>query len=1058
MRRFNLSQWAVAHQTLVLFFIVMLGVAGTFSYLRLGRAEDPSFTIKLANVTAVWPGATAQEMQNQVADPIEKKLQELPYFDRVQTYTKPSFTALQVIFKDTTPPGQVQWLFYLVRKKLNDVRSELPAALIGPDVNDEFGDVDSTLYMVSGDGTDYAQLKHIAESMRQRLLKVPDVVKVSLYGVQDQKIFVEFSQAKLANLGMTPQTIFDSLARQNAVTSAGVFETSANRVPLRISGALDGADAVAATPVESAGRVFRLSDVASVKPGFKDPPDFLVRQRGKPALGIGVVMAKGANILTLGKALDQAMSEIRAAVPAGIDIEQIADQPKVVEHAVGEFTRSFVEALVIVLLVSFLSLGLRTGIVVALSVPLVLAIVFIVMNVMGIDLQRITLGALIIALGLLVDDAIIAVEMMVVKMEQGVDRIKAATFAWDSTAFPMLTGTLVTAAGFLPVGFAASTSGEYAGGIFWIVTIALLASWLVAVVFTPYLGVKLLPDFAKRAAEHAKKRGGSAQHHDADAIYQTRPYRILRRIVTWAVEHRGLVVTGTVGIFATAVAAFTHIPQQFFPISERPELFFEMRLPEGTAIATTLAAAKKAEKLVASDADAATYTTYIGQGSPRFWLGLNPQLPNEAFAEIVVVARDIAARERLKHKLEDAVAQGALSEARVRVDRFNFGPPVGFPVQFRVIGSDPMKVRDIAYRVREVMHGDPALRNPQLDWNEQSPSVRLVLDQDRARILGLTPQDIANSLEMLVSGLTVTTVREGIEKVDVVARAIASERADLGHIGDLTILSRSGQPVPVAQVAKIVYAHEEPILWRRSRDMTITVRSDVADGVQPPDVTKRLWPKLADIRAGLEPGYRIEMGGAIEESAKANSALFAVFPVMIMVMLTIVMIQLQNFARAALVMMSAPLGIIGASLALNLFGAPFGFVALLGLIALSGMDMRNSIILVDQVRQDLEHGATYRAAIIEATVRRTRPVVLTALAALLAMIPLSRSPFWGPMAITIMGGLFFATFLTILFLPALYALWFRRSLDAKVGGAAAVAKGAGEMRQGSGELAGVAAE
>ncbi|MGP0061436.1 MAG: efflux RND transporter permease subunit, partial [Beijerinckiaceae bacterium] len=496
---------------------------------------------------------------------------------------------------------------------------------------------------------------------------------------------------------------------------------------------------------------------------------------------------------------------------------------------------------------------------------------------------------------------------------------------------------------------------------------------------------------------------------------------------------------------------------QFFPISERPELFFQMRLPEGTAIATTLATAKKAEALVAGDADAATYTTYVGQGSPRFWLGLNPQLPNEAFAEIVIVAQDIPARERIKRKLEQAVAEGALGEARVRVDRFNFGPPVGFPVQFRVIGTDPMKLRDIAYRVRDVMHQDPALRDPQLDWNEQTPSVRLVLDQDRARALGLTPQDIANSLQMLVSGVTVTTVRDGIEKVDVVARAIPTERADLGHIGDLTIVSRSGQPVPVAQVANVVYEHEEPILWRRSRDMTITVRSDVIDGVQAPDVTNRIWPKLADIRSRLEPGYRIEMGGAIEESAKANAALYAMFPVMIMVMLTIVMIQLQNFTRLGLVMMSAPLGVIGASVALNLSGSPFGFVALLGLIALSGMDMRNSIILVDQVRQDLERGATYRYAIIEATVRRTRPVVLTALAALLAMIPLSRSPFWGPMAITIMGGLFVATFMTILFLPALYALWFRRSLDSTVQGAAS-AKGEEKMQHAPGKLAGVAAE
>ncbi|HMN70803.1 MAG TPA: efflux RND transporter permease subunit [Rhodoblastus sp.] len=1041
MRRLNLSEWAVRHQALTLFLILATLVAGAYSYARLGRAEDPSFTIKLANVTAVWPGASARDMQDQVADRIEKKLQELPYFDRVQTYTKPSFTAMQVIFKDTTPPAQVPWLFYLLRKKLNDIRADLPANLIGPDVNDEFGDVDSVQYMITGDGADYAQLKAVAESLRQRLLKAPDVVKVNLYGVQDQRIFVEFSQAKLANLGVTPQAIFDSLARQNAVAASGVFETQANRIPVRISGALTGAAAVAETPVEANGRVFRLGDIAEVKAGFKDPPDFLVRSGGKPALAVGVVMAKGGNILTLGETLKGVMAESRAATPVGIDFTQIADQPKVVEHAVGEFTRSFVEALVIVLIVSFLSLGLRTGIVVALSVPLVLSVVFVVMNVMGLDLQRITLGALIIALGLLVDDAIIAVEMMVVKMEQGVDRMKAATFAWDSTAFPMLTGTLVTAAAFLPVGFAPSTSGEYAGGIFWVVAIALIASWFVAVVFTPYLGVKLLPNFAGKAS------------HDEEEIYHTRLYRGLRALIGWSVDNRVKVVGFVVALMAVAAVGYTHVAKQFFPISDRTEIFFQMRMPEGTAIGVTQKTAEKAEAMLAGDPDIAHFSTYIGQGSPRFWLGLNPQLPNEAFAEIVIFTKDVSARERVKAKLEKAIEAGALSEARVRVDRFTFGPPVGFPVQFRVMGSDPQQVRDIAYRVRDIMRADPAARDPHLDWNERTPSVRLELDQDRARALGLTPQDLANSLQMLISGATVTTVRDGVEKVDVVARAVRSERADLGHLGDLTITTRSGASVPVSQVAKIVYEHEDAILWRRSRDTVITVRSDVIDGVQPPDVSTRIWPKLAALRASLPPGYRIEMGGAVEESAKANAAIATVAPLMIFVMLAIVMFQLQNFTRLALVMLSAPLGIIGSSLALNVSGAPFGFVALLGLIALAGMDMRNSIILVDQVRQDLERGMSYRDAIIESAVRRARPVVLTALAAILAMIPLSRSTFWGPMAIVIMGGLFVATFLTLLFLPALYALWFRKSLGAQ----APAARRTGEAPAAAGKLAGAPA-
>ncbi|MEO6780832.1 MAG: efflux RND transporter permease subunit [Bradyrhizobium sp.] len=1017
MKRFNLSGWAVSHPALILFLIIALGAAGFLSYQRLGRAEDPFFTVKVVNVSAIWPGATAEEMQMQVADPIEKKLQELPYFEKVQTYSKPSFTAMQVTFRDSTPPQKVPYLFYLLRKKLADVQGQLPTGLLGPVVNDEFSDVDSILYMMTGDGANYAQLKKAAEGLRQRLLKVSGVTKVDLYGAQDEKIYVEFSHAKLATLGITPQALFDSLAKQNNIVPAGTVETSAQRVPLRVTGALDGVKAVAETPVESNGRVFRLGDIATVTHGYVDPPSFVVRQQGKPALGIGVVTAKGANILELGKDVADATAEFMQAVPQGINVERIADQPKVVEHAVSEFVHSFIEALAIVLFVSFVALGWRTGIVVALSVPLVLAIVFIVMNAMSLDLHRITLGALIIALGLLVDDAIIAVEMMVVKMEQGWDRIRAASFAWESTAFPMLMGTLVTAAGFLPIGFANSAVGEYAGGIFWIVAIALVASWFVAVIFTPYIGVKLLPNITV------------SHNHDPHAVYETRIYRLLRSMIQWCVNHRVKVVLATVGIFALSIVAFGHVQQQFFPLSERPELFLQLRLPEGTAFRVTERSVKTAEALLKDDKDISTYTAYVGQGSPRFWLGLNPQLPDESFAEIVIVAKDVKARERIKAGLEKAVENGALTEARVRVDRFNFGPPVGFPVQFRVIGPDTKTVRDIAYRVRDVVRQNPSVKDPQLDWNEQSPYLKLVVDQDRARALGLTPQDVSQALGMLISGVPVTTVREGIEKVDVVARAVPSERLDLGHVGDLTITSRNGVAVPLSQIARIEYSHEEPILWRRNRDMAITVRADVADGVQAPDVTNQIWPKLQDIRASLPPAYRIEMGGAIEESAKGNASIFALFPLMVMVMLTLLMIQLQSFSRLLLVFLTAPLGIIGASLGLNVANQPFGFVALLGLIALAGMIMRNAVILVDQIETDVAHGLTRKEAIVEATVRRARPVVLTALAAILAMIPLSRSAFWGPMAITIMGGLFVATFLTLLYLPGLYALWFRNSLE-----------------------------
>jgi multidrug efflux pump len=1017
MKRFNLSGWAVSHPTLILFLMIALGIAGYFSYQKLGRAEDPFFTVKVVNVSAIWPGATAAEMQMQVADPIEKKLQELPFFEKVQTYSKPGFTAMQVTFRDSTPPKDVPYLFYLLRKKLVDVQGELPAGLLGPVVNDEFSDVDSILYMMTGDGADYAQLKKAAEGLRQRLLKVPGVTKVDLYGIQDERIFVEFSHAKLATLGITPQALFDSLAKQNNVVPAGTVETSSQRVPLRVTGALDGVKAVAESPVESNGRTFRLGDIATITHGFVDPPSFTVRQEGKPALGIGVVTAKGANILELGKDVANATAEFMKAVPQGINVDLIADQPKVVEHAVGEFVHSFIEALAIVLFVSFVALGWRTGIVVAASVPLVLAIVFIVMNSMSLDLHRITLGALIIALGLLVDDAIIAVEMMVVKMEQGWDRVRAASFAWESTAFPMLTGTLVTAAGFLPIGFANSAVGEYAGGIFWIVAIALVASWFVAVIFTPYIGVKLLPNITVH------------HNHDPHAIYETRMYRGLRAMIQWCVDHRVKVVVATVGVFVASIVAFGHVQQQFFPLSERPELFLQLRLPEGTAFNVTEKSVKQAETLLKDDKDIATYTAYVGQGSPRFWLGLNPQLPNEAFAEIVIVAKDVEARERIKTKIENAAAAGMLSEARVRVDRFNFGPPVGFPVQFRVIGPDPKTVREIAYKVRDVVKENPNVKDPQLDWNEQSPYLKLVVDQDRARALGLTPQDVSQALAMLISGAPVTTIRDGIEKVGVVARAVPSERLDLARVGDLTITSRNGVAVPLQQIAKIEYSHEEPIIWRRNRDMAITVRGDVVDGVQAPDVTNQIWPKLQQIRDQLEPAYRIEAGGAFEESAKGNASIFVLFPLMVIVMLTLLMIQLQSFSRLLLVFLTAPLGIVGASLGLNVAGQPFGFVALLGLIALAGMIMRNAVILVDQIESDVAHGLTRKEAIVEATVRRARPVVLTALAAILAMIPLSRSAFWGPMAITIMGGLFVATFLTLLYLPGLYALWFRKSLE-----------------------------
>jgi multidrug efflux pump len=998
--------------------IIVLGAAGAYSYVNLGRAEDPSFTIKTMIVNVAWPGATAAEMQTQVADTIEKKLQELPYLDRVESYSQPGVSFIQVYLIDRTPPAMVKELWYQVRKKVGDVKGDLPAGVTGPNFNDEYGDVYSNIYMLTADGLSLAALKDRAEDIRQRLLRVPDVNKVDIIGDQPEKIFIELSHAKLATLGITPQQIFDSVARQNAVAAGGAVDTSADRINLRVTGAFSGAEAIAAVPVEVNGQVFRLGDIATVKRGYQDPPSFIVREGGKPALGLGVSMQDGANLITLGRNLKNAMDAVTAELPVGIEVTQIADQPTIVEHSVSEFVETFVEALGIVLLVSFLSLGWRAGIVVALSVPLVLAIVLTIMYAAGLDLHRITLGALIIALGLLVDDAIITIEMMVVKMEQGWDRARAATFAWSSTAFPMLTGTLVTAAGFLPVGFAKSSAGEYAGAIFWIVGLALIASWIVAVLFTPYLGLKLLPNLARPHAEG-----------NPDAIYDTRIYRALRRTIELALRWRRTVAGATLLMFLAAVAGFGFVQQQFFPTSSRRELFFEMRLPEGTAIEATDATARKGEALLAGDPDILTYTTYVGQGSPRFWLGLNPVLPNANFAQIVIVTRDLEARERIKARLEAALAAGELPAARARIDRFNFGPPVGFPVQFRVVGPDPMKVRDIAQEVRTVMARNAKVVDPHLNWGEQVKSIGLEVDQDRARALGLTPQDVSQMLQTLLTGYTVTQYREGIEHIDVVARAVPTERLDLDRLPSLTITTRNGIAVPLSQIARLHYGYEEPILWRRNRDIVLTVRGDVVDNVQPPDVTNEIRPQLKPIEAALPYGYRIETGGAIEESAKANGALVAVFPAMAIAMLGLLMVQLQSFSRLALVFATAPLGLIGATGALLLSNRPFGFVALLGLIALAGMIMRNTVILVDQIERDIASGHGRYRAIVNATVRRARPVALTALAAILGMIPLTSSLFWGPMAITIMGGLFVATVLTLVVVPALYAMWFRVRID-----------------------------
>lgn len=1002
---FNLSDWAVRHRPLVGFLMVLMLAAGVVSYHRLGRAEDPSFTLKLMVVTAQWPGATATEMQDEVAERIERKLQDLPNLDHLTTYTQPGFVAIQVDFRDNTPPAKVQSLFYQARKKLDDLRPSLPQGVTVA-ADDEYADVYGAVFALTG--ADNADLVRQAERARDRMLRVPGVEKVTISGEIPRAIYAEFSHAKLASLGVSVQQIADAIAKQNVLSGAGLVQTNSTQVPLRVDGALDtSVAALADIPVAVGAHSLRLGDIADIHRGYADPPSFAIRQDGRDAVVVAVSMAKGTNGLAFGQALRAEADRIRADLPTGIRLDQVADQSQVIGEAVSEFLIKFAVALGVVLVVSFLSLGFRTGIIVALSVPLTLSVVFMTMDALGIELQRISLGALILGLGLLVDDAIIAIETMVVKLEEGWDRMKAATFAWSSTAFPMLSGTLVTVAAFLPVGIADSTTGEYAGGIFWVVGMALIASWFVAVIFTPYLGVLLLPQ-PKQITHH-------------DAIYASRSYSVLRRVIGWCVRRRGIVVASSVLLFLSAGFGMTLVRQQFFPSSARPELLVDFRLRQGASFAATQMAVGKLEQALSGDPDIASITSYIGAGAPRFVLTMNPALPNDSIATMVVVARDAVARERVRAQIKAFADNETAAETRIRASRLELGPPVGFPVNFRVTGPDANVLRGIADQVLDAMRQTPGTRDSQIDWGERAPSMRLVLDQARIRQLGLSPADLTNALQTLLSGATATEIRDRTKLVDVKLRAVPQERLDLDRLPDLTLQTPRGS-VPLSQIARLVPQSEEPILWRRDRAPVMTVQADVQDGLQAPDVTAAVLPRLEAIKAALPSGYAIETGGAAEESAKANAALAAVAPLMLAAILLLLMIQLQDFSRVLLVLATAPLGLIGAVAALLIADAPFGFVALLGIIALGGMIMRNTLILVDQVRQDREAGRDTVSAIVESTVRRARPVVLTALAAVLAFIPLSLNVFWGPMAIAMIGGLAVATLLTLLFLPALSAM------------------------------------
>jgi multidrug efflux pump len=1011
MKRFNLSEWAIEHQSLVLFFMLALAAAGLYSYFRLGQAEDPDFTFKVMVVRTVWPGASPGEVEQQVTERIEKKLQETPYLDVVRSYSRSGESTIFVLLKDSTPPGDVPEVWYQVRKKVGDMRHTLPQGTLGPFFNDEFGDVYGNIYAFTADGFSYAELKDYVEEARKAVLRVPNVAKADIIGAQGEKVYVELSHRKLATLGIDPLAIFSVLQEQNAMTPAGSIDTQADRIFLRVSGSFDSVESIREIGIQANGRLFRLGDVARVHRGYTDPPELKVRYMGQEAVSLAVSMAKGGDIIQLGRDLGAAFEQIRRELPVGIEVHQYSDQPAVVSRSVNEFMKVLGEAVVIVLAVSFFSLGFRTGLVVALSIPLVLAVTFLMMMVYGIDFQRISLGALIIALGLLVDDAIIAVEMMATKMEQGWDRAKAAGFAYTSTAFPMLTGTLITASGFLPVGFAKSSAGEYTFSIFAVVTIALIVSWVVAVVFTPYLGYKLLPDF-KPHPDHG---------HD---VYQKPFYRRFRALVEWCITFRKTTIGVTVAIFALSIFGFQFVQNQFFPSSNRPELMVDLWLPQGASYEATEREVKRMEKHLAGDSDIENYVAYVGGGSPRFYLPIDQQLNHPNFAQLVILTRSNDAREKVAARL-NTLLETDFTLLRGRVNRLENGPPVGYPLQFRVSGNDIPTLRRIANEVADIMRASAHTENVHLDWNEQTKTVRLDIDQNKARVIGVSSQNLAGVLNSILAGYSITQYRESDELIEVLARAEAQERADPGLLGEINVPTSSGKWIPLSQIARIEYGFEEGIIWRRNRQPTVTVRADVRGDIQAPVVSKQIDPQLDAIRTGLPPHYSIEVGGAIEESAKGEQSIIAVMPLMILVVLTLLMIQLQSLQRTIMVVLTAPLGLIGVAFILLTWNVPFGFVANLGVIALFGMIMRNSVILVDQIEQDIRGGSSQWEAIVESTVRRFRPIVLTAAAAVLAMIPLSRSEFWGPMAVAIMGGLVSATVLTLLFLPALYAAWFR---------------------------------
>lgn len=1011
MKNINLSKWALDHASLTVYLMLALVLSGIWAYQDLGQAEDPDFAIKKMAIKTLWPGATALEVEQQITDRIEKKLQETPWLDYLTSYSKAGESMIFIDLKDYTPAEEIPNAWYQVRKKLNDIRHTFPVGIQGPFPNDEFGDTFGTIYAFTSDGFSYAQLRDYVDEVRLKLLSIPDVAKVDLLGVQEEKIYIEISNIKLAKLGLQPDVIFDTLTRQNYLTPAGDINTDTDQIYIRVS-RLASVEEIRKVGIRSNGRLFRLGDIARVYRDYVDPPDYKMHYMGEEVIGLAVSMQKGGDILELGKQLKQTIFEIQSNLPIGIDIHTVADQARVVKHSVDEFLSVLVDALIIVMLVSFLSLGFRTGLVVAFSIPMVLAITFLGMNLWGIDLQRISLGALIIALGLLVDDAMISVEMMATKIEQGMDRFKAAVYAYSHTAFPMLTGTLITIVGFLPVFLSKSSASEYTGSLFIVVGLSLLVSWFVAVLFVPFLGFRLLPVF--------KLQKAGIKH-----VYQKPVYQVFRAMVTWCVNWRKTVILITLIIFSISIYSFRYVENQFFPSSNRNELLVDIWLPQGSSFKATETQARKLESILAKDKGVVNYIAYIGNGSPRFYLPLNQELKHNNLAQFVLMTRDNETREQVRTRLIK-LFETDFPEVRGRIKRLENGPPISYPIQFRVRGRDRNKLREIARQVAAEMRNNPYAANVNFDWDEMSKVVKLSIDQDKARVLGISSQELAVVINSILSGYSVTRFREGNRLIEVLARAEEQERLKLGNLPDISIPTRNGTFVPLSQIVSLSYGLEEGLIWRRDLLPTISVRADVKGKKQATDVSLEIDPQLDKLRKQLPYGYSIELGGVVEESAKAETAIKRVMPIVVLSIFTLLMIQLQSFQRTFLVLLTAPLGIIGVVAALLIFQAPYGFVANLGVIALSGMIMRNSVILVDQIERDRKEGASLKEAIIEATVRRLRPIFLTAAASVLAMIPLSFSTFWGPMAIAIMGGLIVATLLTLLFLPALYAAWFER--------------------------------